>query len=134
MIARRVAFNLGNRPNRMLGNHRVRILATRVQVRQGRWIARVSEGHTDIAKEAAMRNPDHAIRTNIVLDTDLVDAGFKLTGIKTRRDLVDFALRELVRHEQQKQLLKLKGRIDWQGDLDALRTDVPLDPTGIDPA
>jgi Arc/MetJ family transcription regulator len=63
-------------------------------------------------------------RTNIVLDAQLVEAGLRLTGIKTRRELVDFALRELVRHEQQKKLLALKGKIDWEGDLDAMRTDI----------
>ena len=63
-------------------------------------------------------------RTNIVLDTRLIHTGLKMTGLKTRRELVDFALRELVRHEQQKKLLDLKGRIQWEGDLEAMRTDV----------
>lgn len=72
-----------------------------------------------------MQNDSGRIRTNIVLDTRLVDAGLHLTGIKTRRELVDRALRELVRHEQQKKLLALKGKIDWEGDLNAMRTDIP---------
>jgi Arc/MetJ family transcription regulator len=38
-------------------------------------------------------------RVNIVLDANLVDAGLKITGLKTRRELVDFALREMVRHQ-----------------------------------
>ena len=42
-----------------------------------------------------------AVRTNIVLDNKLVEAGLKATGLKTRRQLVDFALRELLRHKQQ---------------------------------
>ena len=64
------------------------------------------------------------MRTNIVLDTRLIQAGLKMTGLKTRRELVDFALRELVRHQQQKKLIDLKGSIQWEGDLDAMRTDV----------
>ena len=56
-------------------------------------------------------------RVNIVLDANLVDAGLKMTGLKTRRELVDFALRELVRHQQQKKLLDLKGKIQWEGSL-----------------
>lgn len=76
-----------------------------------------------------MRNDTDTTRTNIVLDTRLVEAGLRLTGVKTRRELVDLALRELVRHEQQKKLLALKGRIDWDGDLDAMRSDIaPDDP------
>jgi Arc/MetJ family transcription regulator len=74
-----------------------------------------------------MRDDRETARTNIVLDKHLVDAGLRLTGLKTRRELVDLALRELVRHARQKKLLALKGRIDWDGDLDAMRTDVPAD-------
>ena len=74
-----------------------------------------------------MHTDNHTTRTNIVLDTHLVDAGLKLTGLKTRRELVAFALRELVRHEQQKKLLALKGKITWEGDLDAMRSDIPED-------
>lgn len=61
-------------------------------------------------------------RTNIVLDTKLVKTALEMTGLKTRRELVDFALRELVRHQQQKKLLELRGKIHWEGDLDDMRT------------
>ena len=60
-------------------------------------------------------------RTNVVLDDKLVVKCQKATGIKTRRGLIDFALRELLRRENQKKLLELKGRVDWQGDLAAWR-------------
>ena len=56
-------------------------------------------------------------RTNIVLDDALVANCQKTTGIKTRRALVDHALKELLRHERQKKILKLKGAIGWEGDL-----------------
>ena len=61
------------------------------------------------------------VRTNIVLDRNLVEAGLRATGLKTRRELVDFALRELLRHEQQKKLLALKGKVTWEGDLGEMR-------------
>lgn len=61
------------------------------------------------------------VRTNIVLDQRLVRAGLKATGLKTRRDLVDFALRELLRHKQQRRLLALKGKVTWEGDLGEMR-------------
>ena len=63
-----------------------------------------------------------AVRTNIVLDSKLVEAGLKATGLKTRRQLVDFALRELLRHKQQKKLLSLKGKVTWKGDLETMRS------------
>jgi Arc/MetJ family transcription regulator len=62
------------------------------------------------------------VRTNIVLDSKLVEAGLKATGLKTRRELVDFALRELLRHKQQKKLLALKGKVSWEGDLAEMRS------------
>lgn len=61
------------------------------------------------------------IRTNIVLDKQLLEAVLQSTGIKTRRELIEYALRELVRHKQQRRLLSLKGTIQWDGDLEALR-------------
>jgi len=62
-----------------------------------------------------------SVRTNIVLDNKLIEAGLKATGLKTRRELVDFALRELLRHKQQQQLLSLKGKVTWEGDLAEMR-------------
>jgi len=56
-------------------------------------------------------------RTNVVLDDNLVEDCLKATGIKTRRALIDHALRELLRHESQTKILDLKGKILWQGDL-----------------
>ena len=60
-------------------------------------------------------------RTNIVLDEDLVTKAKNLTGMKTTREVVDHALRELVRHKNQRKLLELKGKVDWEGDLSAMR-------------
>ena len=62
-------------------------------------------------------------RTNIVLDEKLVGKGMRLTGIGTQKALIDYALRELVRRKEQKSILKLKGKISWEGDLDALRAN-----------
>jgi Arc/MetJ family transcription regulator len=60
-------------------------------------------------------------RTNIVIEEELVEAGMKATGIKTRRALVDFALRDLLRRENQRNILELKGKIHWEGNLASMR-------------
>jgi Arc/MetJ family transcription regulator len=60
-------------------------------------------------------------RTNVVLDEELIHRGIELTGLKTQRDLIDYALRELVRRKEQKKIIQLKGAIDWQGDLNEMR-------------
>lgn len=56
-------------------------------------------------------------RTNVVLDDELVERCRKATGIKTRRALIDYALRELLRRERQKRILDLRGAVRWEGDL-----------------
>ena len=60
-------------------------------------------------------------RTNVVLDENIVDRAKAFTGIKTTRQLVDYALRELLRHRKQREILKLRGKVDWEGDLAEMR-------------
>jgi len=50
------------------------------------------------------------MRTNIVLDEDLIKKGFKYTGIKTKKNLVDFALRELISRNERKKIVRLKRK------------------------
>jgi Arc/MetJ family transcription regulator len=61
------------------------------------------------------------MRTNIDLDENLVARGLKLSGLRTKKELVNLALSEFVRHKDQKKILELRGKIQWQGDLAALR-------------
>ena len=60
-------------------------------------------------------------RTNVVLDDKLVKECQKLTGIGTRRALIDYALHQVRRRGRQKRLLELKGTVRWEGDLSAWR-------------
>lgn len=63
------------------------------------------------------------MRTNIVIDEKLMKEALRLTGAKTKREAVELGLRTLVRLRQQEELRKFRGKLDWQGDLDAMRTD-----------
>ena len=60
------------------------------------------------------------VRTNIVLDEDLVAEAQSITGIATKREVVDFALRELVRQRRHGNLniLDLAGCIDFDDDFE----------------
>ncbi len=60
-------------------------------------------------------------RTNVVLDDALVEECQRLTGLGTRRSVIDHALRELKRRGDQRRLLELRGKVVWQGDIAALR-------------
>ena len=61
-------------------------------------------------------------RTNIDLDDRLVREGLRRFGCKSKRQLVDLALRELLRDAKRKEILKLRGKVRWEGDLDELRS------------
>ncbi len=61
------------------------------------------------------------MRTNIVIDDELMAEAMRLTGLATKRDVVEEALRVLVRTTQQKNVLALRGKIQWEGDLNEIR-------------
>jgi Arc/MetJ family transcription regulator len=62
------------------------------------------------------------MRTNIEIDDETMGELLKRTGLKTKREVVDLALKKLLRLERQKDLLQLEG-IGWEGDLDKMRRD-----------
>ncbi len=63
------------------------------------------------------------MRTNIVIDDQLMRDTLRVTGFKTKREAVDEALHTLLRLKRQEAIRSLRGKLDWQGDLDAMRTD-----------
>lgn len=63
------------------------------------------------------------MRTNIDIDDKLIKETLKATGIKTKREVVDLALRNLLRLKKQEGFKKLRGKVDWQGDLEEMRLD-----------
>lgn len=63
------------------------------------------------------------VRTNIVLDDELVERARKLTGLRSKRAVVDEALRTLVRLKEQAAIRELRGKLHWEGDLRAMRSD-----------
>ena len=58
------------------------------------------------------------MRTNIVLDDELVEEAFALTGVRTKRELVKLALEELIRRRRKRDLTELAGRIQLRDDYD----------------
>lgn len=61
------------------------------------------------------------MRTNIEIDDALMREARELTGVKTKREMVDLALRELVARHRRLGVLELRGRIHWEGDLETSR-------------
>ena len=63
------------------------------------------------------------MRTNIVIDDKLMRETLRATGLKTKREAVDQALRTLLRLRKQAEIRQFRGKLDWQGDLNAMRSD-----------
>jgi Arc/MetJ family transcription regulator len=61
------------------------------------------------------------MRTNIILDDDLIQRARQLTGIKTKREVVQEALRILIQLREQTDVRKLRGKLHWEGNLDEQR-------------
>ena len=60
-------------------------------------------------------------RTHIELDEKLISEAMKLTHLKTKKALVNYALKELVRKVKRKNLLHLEGKVKWEGNLSEMR-------------
>lgn len=63
------------------------------------------------------------MRTNIVIDDKLMNDTLRATGLKTKREAVELGLRTVLRLRQQEQIRRFRGKLNWQGDLDAMRND-----------
>ncbi len=63
------------------------------------------------------------MRTNIVIDDKLMADALKVTGARTKREVVEMGLRALVQLKQQERIRGFRGKLRWQGDLQRMRTD-----------
>lgn len=61
------------------------------------------------------------MRTNIILDDDLVKTAMKLTGERTKTAVIHRGLEMLVRQARLRELVAARGTLHWEGDLDAMR-------------
>jgi Arc/MetJ family transcription regulator len=63
------------------------------------------------------------MRTNIVINDKLMRETLRASGLKTKREAVDQALRTFLRLKKQAEVRRLRGKLDWRGDLNAMRSD-----------
>ncbi|MES9833738.1 MAG: type II toxin-antitoxin system VapB family antitoxin [Candidatus Thiodiazotropha sp. DIVDIV] len=61
------------------------------------------------------------MRTNIVIDDDLMAQALKATGLETKKDVVEQGLKLLVKRSKQQSIRSLRGKIKWEGNLDEMR-------------
>ena len=61
------------------------------------------------------------MRTNIEIDDRLLEKARRLSGLKTKRAVVEAGLQILIRLREQEEILRLAGKVNWEGDLDQSR-------------
>jgi len=63
------------------------------------------------------------MRTNVVIDDELMSRAMRTSGCRTKRSAIESGLRLLVQVNSQKKLRDLRGKITWEGDLEEMRRD-----------
>ncbi len=63
------------------------------------------------------------MRTNIVIDDQLMNEAIELSQLKTKRAVVESGLRLLIQTKKQERIKNLRGKLKWDGDLDKIRLD-----------
>ena len=61
------------------------------------------------------------MRTRVVVDGDLLDEALRVTGLSSKKAVVEEALRLLIELRSQEEVKALRGRLRWEGDLDRMR-------------
>ena len=70
------------------------------------------------------------MRTNVEIDDNLMGEAQRLSGLKTKRAVIDAALRMFVRVKRQTDILNLAGKVRWEGNLDEMREGRFFDDSG----
>jgi Arc/MetJ family transcription regulator len=68
------------------------------------------------------------MRTNIDIDDELLAKAMAMAGTATKKATVEAGLKQLIRAKAYEGLRALRGKIEWEGDLDAMRRDPPVEP------
>ncbi|WP_028323008.1 type II toxin-antitoxin system VapB family antitoxin [Desulfatiglans anilini] len=63
------------------------------------------------------------MRTNIVIDDELINEAMTLSQLKTKKAVVETSLRLLIQIKKQERIKDLRGKLKWDGDLDKMRLD-----------
>lgn len=63
------------------------------------------------------------MRTNVVIDDELMKNALKLSGLKTKKSVIEAGLKLLLKTHRQRAVRKYRGKLKWDGDLESMRTD-----------
>lgn len=63
------------------------------------------------------------MRTNVVINDDLMESALKVSGLRTKKDAIEEGLKLLVQLKGQKKIKQFRGKLKWSGNLDQMRLD-----------
>ena len=63
------------------------------------------------------------MRTNVVIDDELMESALKVSGLKTKKEVIEEGLKLLVQVKGQKKVKGFRGKLKWTGNLDEMRLD-----------
>ncbi|HPJ39835.1 MAG TPA: type II toxin-antitoxin system VapB family antitoxin [Spirochaetota bacterium] len=64
------------------------------------------------------------MRTNIIIDDALMEKAISVSGFNTKKETVEEALKLLIHVKEQSSIRKFRGKLNWEGDLDTMRSDL----------
>lgn len=67
------------------------------------------------------------MRTNVVIDDELMAKAMRVSQLPTKRAVIEAGLQALIRLKAQENIRSLRGKVHWEGDLEAMRTDYPIE-------
>ncbi len=68
------------------------------------------------------------MRTNIVIDDELIENAMRISGLRTKRSAVEAGLRLLIQVHQQSEIRRLRGKVEWSGNLAESRLERIAEP------
>jgi Arc/MetJ family transcription regulator len=63
------------------------------------------------------------MRTNVVINDDLMESALKVSGLRTKKDAIEEGLKLLVQLKSQKEIKRFRGKLKWSGNLNQMRLD-----------
>lgn len=84
----------------------------------------VAKGSIDVYKSAYICVCKRkSMRTNIDINDKLIQRALEISHLKTKKAVVELALQEYIDRQARQRLLSLFGKVEWDGDLNQIRTD-----------
>jgi len=63
------------------------------------------------------------MRTNVVIDDELMKEALRRSGLSTKRATIEYALRLMIKLKRQESIKDYRGKLRWEGNLDEMRRD-----------